>query len=66
MQWAILSMSGWFAVLCLSRLFPADLDVILPETAFYVVWALVLFAWGGGIALVQWLVLRTWVKSAYF
>lgn len=63
-QWVILSMLGWVAVTGLSLLFPDNLDVLLPGPAFYIVWALVLFIMGAGIALVQWFVLRRYFVRA--
>jgi len=63
-QWVVLTMLGWVAVTSLSMLLPVNFDVLFSGPAFYIVWALVLFILGAGVALIQWLVLRRYFVGA--
>ncbi len=62
-QWVIYSMLGWLVATILSML-PPNLDTILSNTAFYIVWALLLLALGAVIGATQWLILRRYFSGA--
>lgn len=62
-QWVIFSMLGWLVATILSML-PPNLDTILSNTAFYIVWALLLLALGAVIGATQWLILRRYFSGA--
>ena len=59
LQWILLtSLSKLVTVIGLNTLLPPNLDTLLSSTAFYIVWALLLFVLGAVVAATQWLILR--------
>jgi len=63
LKWVIFSMLGWLIATILSML-PPNLDTILSNTTFYIVWALLLLALGAVIGATQWLILRRYFSGA--